>query len=63
MATAATTTIFEAVRDEVAGLAAELEKRAEKGTPRREFVNALLRDMYVVLNDKNELIRHGAPGG
>src|SRR5579872_3027004 len=48
MATAAPTTIFETVRDEVAGLAAELERKAEKGSPKREFVNGLLRDLYVV---------------
>src|SRR6476646_90234 len=48
MATAAPTTIFESVRDEVAALASELERKAEKGTPKREFVNGLLRDLYVV---------------
>src|SRR5579872_887060 len=48
MATAAPTTIFETVRDEVAGFAQELERRAEKGSPKREFVNGLLRDLHVV---------------
>jgi molecular chaperone GrpE (heat shock protein) len=48
MATVAPTTIFETVRDEVASLAQELERKAEKGSPRREFVNGLLRDLYVV---------------
>lgn len=41
-------TVFESVRDEVAGLARELEPKAERGTPRREFVNGLLRDLFVV---------------
>src|SRR5581483_1677444 len=48
MATAAPTTIFETVRDEVAAFAQELERKAEKGSPRREFVNGLLRDLWVV---------------
>src|SRR4051812_40368785 len=53
MATSASTaaqpaTLLESVRDEIAALAADLEKKAEKGSPRREFVNGLLRDVYVV---------------
>jgi hypothetical protein len=47
--TAATpATLLESVRDEIAAFAADLEKKAEKGSPRREFVNGLLRDVYVV---------------
>jgi hypothetical protein len=43
-----TATLFESVRDEVSSLDKELEPRAERGTPRREFLNGLLRDLFVV---------------
>src|SRR5258708_2080847 len=47
-ATTQQATVFESVRDEIAALGKELEPKAERGSPRREFVNGLLRDLFVV---------------